>query len=269
LYRQLYIQDPEDSRGFIGLTESYMAEGRSSDAVELLQQELAKQPSRTEVRIALANLYVRTEQFESAIDEFKRCLDEAKTQPERADVLYKLGETYRRKGDLNEAIRLFRAAADANPHDARWLLQVALMFDGTGRPEQAAPIYEEILKIQPDNPVALNDLAYILTQKGTDPDRAILLSQRAAQFAKESPEIHDTVGWAYLKKNQSDEAIAEFRKALQSTPNNPKFQFHLAMALLQIGERSAAIQELRAALANHPSKDDEREIRDLLSKIAD
>ena len=41
----------------------------------------------------------------------------------------------------------------------RALLQLGLLLDGTGRRDQAKPIYEQILKIQPDQAIALTNLA--------------------------------------------------------------------------------------------------------------
>jgi tetratricopeptide (TPR) repeat protein len=270
LFRQIYILDPEDSRGPAGLTESYMAEQRPNDAIQVMQEETAKYPDRTDLRLMLGNLYVRTEQYDVAIAEFQRVLDTGKnlSSATTAVLLFRIAETNRRKGDLNEAMRLFRASADANPKDTKPLLQVALLLEGTGRPELALPIYEQILKLDPNQPVALNNLAYILAQRGLDPDRALDLAQKAADKAKDSAEIQDTLGWTYLKKNQPDEAVAAFRAALQSQPKNPTFHYHLGLALLPIGERDAAIQELETALANRPSSTDAAEIHDLLKKIA-
>jgi Flp pilus assembly protein TadD len=147
-------------------------------------------------------------------------------------------------------------------------VQLALLLDGTGRADQAVPIYEQILKLDPNQPVALNNLAYLMAQKGGDPDRALDLAQKAAAKVKDSPEIQDTLGMAYLKKNMPDEAVTAFRAALQSQPNNPSFHYHLGLALLPIGQSDAAIQEFRTALAGRPSGDDEKQIRDLLNKIA-
>lgn len=270
LYRQIYISDPQDLRGLAGLTEMYVSEGRPDDAVKLMQEESAKYPDRTDLRTALANLYVRTGQYDLAIAELKGVLDSGKPLPpeERATLLFRLGDTYRENGDLDEAMTWFRASAEANPKDTKALMQLALVLDGSRRPDQAAPIYEMILKAQPDQPVALNNLAYIVAQKGADPDRALALAQKAARTLKDSPEVQDTLGWAYLKKNQPDQAVAAFRAALQVQPGNPTFHYHLGLALLPIGERDAAIEEFQTALANRPPAQDEEQIRELLNKIA-
>ena len=169
--------------------------------------------------------------------------------------------------DLSEAMIYFKAAGDGDPGAADALLAQALVLDRAGHPDEAAPLYELILRSQPNNAMAMNNLAFILTENGTDPDRALDLAKRAAQAQKDSPEMQDTLGWAYLKKNQPEQAITAFRTALQAQPDNGIFHYHLGMALLEIGERNAAIQELRAALADHPNPQDEPEIRKLLDKM--
>ena len=270
LFRQLYLQDPQDLRGVAGLTESYISENRADEAVKLLQQEAAKYPGQRELAKMLGNVYVRTEQYDLAIALFQGLLDSSPKPPpeETAGLLFRLGEAYRRKGDLNAAIPAFRAAAAANPKETSPLLALALILDGTGRGEQAVPVYEQILKLQPDNAVALNNLAYIVAQKGDDPDRALDLAERAAQAHKDSPDIQDTLGWAYLKKNRPDEARAVFQALIEKEPQNPTFHYHLGMALLQTGDRDGAIQELKTALANGLPQADAGTVRELLEKIA-
>ena len=268
LFRQIYILDPEDPRGSIGLVESYAAEGRPADAVQFAQEEAAKHPERMDLRQMLADLYVRTEKYDQAIAEFQELLALDRNPIHQADLLIRLAEANQRKGDLNEALRLLQAAADANPKDTKHLLQLALLLDGTGRHDEAGSVYEQILKIQPDQPIALNNLAYIVAEKGSDPDHALELAQRAAHQIKDSAEVQDTLGMAYLKKNQPDEAVAAFRTALQLQPNNPLFHYHLGLALLPIGEKELAIQEFQTALDNRPPENVATEIHSLLPKIA-
>jgi beta-lactamase regulating signal transducer with metallopeptidase domain/tetratricopeptide (TPR) repeat protein len=281
LFRQVYLLDPEDSRGPVGLAESYMSEARTDDAIQLMQTEIARHPDRTDSRMFLGNLYVRTEQFDQAIAESQSALAVGNnlSAQTNADLLFRLGEANRLKGDLNEAMRLFKASAALDPRNAHALLLLAMILQGTGRDDEAVPAYEEVLKIQPDNAVALNNLAYLIAEHGIDLDRALTLAQQAIKGTKRSPagshgveatpaEFCDTLGWILIKKNRPDDAIAAFRNALRSEPDNPTFHFHLGMAFQQMGNRTAAIQEYKTASANHPPPDVEASIRELLAAIA-
>ena len=81
------------------------------------------------------------------------------------------------------------------------------MLEGIGKRDQAKPIYEQILKIQPDHPIALNNLAYIKAEEGADLDPALTMAQRAEQKAPRTLDLKDTLGWIYIKKNLSDDAV--------------------------------------------------------------
>jgi Flp pilus assembly protein TadD len=71
------------------------------------------------------------------------------------------GYSFRQKGDLNRAMEAFRCASQLVPNDTTVLRQLALLLHATGKIDQAKPIYERILRIQPDDVVALTNLASI------------------------------------------------------------------------------------------------------------
>ena len=83
-------------------------------------------------------------------------------------------------------------------------------------------MYQKSLQIQPDNPVASNNLAYVMLQTGGNVDVAISLAQTA-----------DTLGWAYYQKGLYPTAIDLFKEALKKVPNDPTFQDHLKKAQQQ------------------------------------
>lgn len=263
-FGELYKANPNDLRGLVGVVETMASENRMDDAIKELQSSVQRDPQRRDVKLALANLYVRAGRYDEAIQLFQGLLDQ---QPKSADLLFRLGETERRKGELNVAIDSFRRCSQASPSDTRCLLQLGLLMDGTGKREQAKPIYEQILKIEPDHPVALNNLAFIKAEEGIDLDQALTMAQRARQKAPNSPEIADTLGWIYIKKNLSEDAIRVFHDLVEKDPENPTFHYHFAMALLQKGDRPSAKKELETAMKDKPSKDEVGKIQDLLQKI--
>jgi tetratricopeptide (TPR) repeat protein len=264
LYTKLMHEFPKDHRGLIGVTEGLAAQGHMNDAIKEVDAAIQAEPDLVDLRLFKANFEVRAEQYDQAIKIFQDLLDKT---PKNADLLYKIGETYRRKGDVNTAIEKFRLASQAAPNTAAPLLELALLMDGNGHSDQAQPIYEQILKIQPDNAVGLNNLAYIKAEKGIDLDSAQTMAQRARQKAPNSPEVSDTLGWIYIKRNLSEEAVRLFQDLTVKSPENPKFHYHFGLALYQKGDKVSARKELETALKDKPSKDDEAKIRELLGKL--
>ncbi len=264
VFDDLYKANPKDSRGMIGLVETMASQNHMADAIKLLQEAIARQPERRDFQLALANLYVRDQRYAAAVKLLQGLL---KTEPKSADLLLRLAETERRKGDVNTAIETFRQASQAAPADTRPLLQLGLLMDGTGRRDQAKPIYEQILKIQPDHPIALNNLAYIKAEEGQDLDEALTMAQRARQGMPNSPDVMDTLGWIYLKKNLSDDAVRTFKELVVASPNSASYHYHYGMALLQKGDKPSAKRELETAMRFNPSKDEGIKIRQLLASM--
>jgi Flp pilus assembly protein TadD len=264
VFSDLYKSNPKDIRGLVGVVETMVSQQRMGDAIKQMQASQGKEPERRDLKLALANLYVRDQRYDEAIQLFQTLLQ---SDPKSTTLLLELAETQRRKGDINTAIDTFRRASQAAPNDTRPLLQLGLLMDGTGRREQAKPIYEQILKIEPDHPVALNNLAYIKAEEGLDLDEALTMAQRARQKMPNSTSVKDTLGWIYIKKNLSADAVSVFKDLVQAEPSNPQFHYHYGMALLQKGDKPLAKRELEAAIRNNPSKDEAGKIRQLLASI--
>ncbi len=264
IFAKLYKEFPNDHRGLVGVVETMVAEKRIPDAIAEMHKAIQAEPDRRDLKLFLGNLNVVAEKYDDAIQIYQALQEK---DPKNAALLYRVAETYRRKGDLNTAIEKFRAASQAAPTNPDPLLQLALILDGTGRSDQAQPIYEQILKIQPDHPVALNNLAFLKAEKGVDLEEALTMAQRARQKQPNSTEIADTLGWIYIKKNLSEEAVRDFKDLVVKEPANPTFHYHYGMALLQKGDKPSARQQLEEALKDRPSKPQEAQIRDLLAKL--
>ncbi len=269
IFGDLHKTNPKDFRGLVGIVETLASEGHMPDGRDpkLLRRPppASCRPPATarDLQLALGNLYVRVDRYNDAAKMFQSLLDK---EPASADVMFRLAETERRKGELNTSIDMFRKCNQAAPNNTVCALQLGLLLDGVGRRDQAKPVYEQILKVNPDEPIALNNLAFIKAEEGGDLDQALTMAQRARQKVPTSNEIADTLGWIYIKKNLSEDAVRLFSQLVEKNPQDYHFHYHYGMALLQKGDRLNARKEFQMALANHPSRDDENKIRDLLQK---
>jgi tetratricopeptide (TPR) repeat protein len=264
VFGQLHNNDPTDIRGLVGVVETLASQKRLNEAIEQMQSAVKTEPNRRDFNLALASLYVRAERYDDAVRIFSAL---AAKEPKASDILFRLGETYRLKGDINLAIDTFRKAAQANPNDSVSLMQLALVLEGSGRGEEAKPAYEQILRIDPGHSMALNNLAFAKAEEGVDLDEALRLAQKARQARPDSPDIADTLGWVYIKKQMTQEAIRVFADIVKRQPENPVYRYHYGMALSQRGDKAAAKREFESALLNNPSKDDASKIRDLLKQL--
>ena len=257
-------RDNHDSRGLLGITETLAAQNRLDDAIKEMDKAVAAVPDRQDLKLARANFYVRAQRYDDAIATYKGLLEK---QPGSADLLFRLAETYRRKGDINLAADTFRKSSQAAPNSTIPLVQLGLILETIGPADQAKAVYEQILKLDPNNPIALNNLAYRKAEEGLDLDSALTMAQHARQIEPNASALADTLGWIYIKKNMSGEAERIFKDLVGKDPANSTFHYHYGLALMQKGDKSSARQQLEIALKNKPSKDEAGKIQDLLKNL--
>ena len=267
-FRRAYQLNPANSRGLMGIVETNMAQNKTEAALALLQAEADKAPNRTDFLLALGNTAVRAGKYDLAITTFQKVLESSeKGSKAQGDIYLRLGETYRRKADLANAIQCLQKARETLPDNIIVLSTLALVLDAASRKTEAKQVYEATLKLDPNNGVALNNLAFLMAENGGDLDDALTKAQRAKQLLPSLSEISDTLGWIYLKKNLSDNAIEIFKDLVTKQPKQSTFHFHLAMALQQKGDKSRALEQLKEALKYNPPKDEKDKIQELISRI--
>ncbi|MBV8846245.1 MAG: tetratricopeptide repeat protein, partial [Bryobacterales bacterium] len=264
IFADLHKANPEDPRGLVGMVETLASQNHLDDAIATMHKATGAEPDRRDLKLFLANLLVRDEKYDEAIQLFHELLNK---EPRSADLLLRLAEAYRRKGDLNAAIDTFRRCSQAAPSDPTPLLQLGLLMEGTGRRDQAEPIYEQILKIRPDHAVALNNLAFIKADRGADLDQALSMAQKARQQQPASLAFADTLGWIYIKKNLPEQAVSIFTDLVMKAPSNSTYHYHYGMALRQKGDKSSARREFEMAIKNNPPQEERLRIQEMLQKM--
>lgn len=224
-----------------------VAKGKVSDAIVMMEALLVRDPRNVDLCLQLAGLYMRERRYDAAIGMYEQL---AYDQPSSGDLLFRLAEANRRAGKLQKALELFERAAALvdDPFRPDALLQQALLLDGTGRHDQARPVYEKVLEVKPNQPVAANNLAYLLVEEGGDLDRALTLALAAHEQLPDSADIADTLGWVYLKNGMTEEALAAFHNALEDNIDSAARRSHMLEALDRVGNPTPEMQELRVLL---------------------
>jgi tetratricopeptide (TPR) repeat protein len=267
-FRRAYQLNPANSRGLMGVVETNMAQNKPDAALALLQQESDKAPNRTDLLLALGNTAVRAGKFDFAVQTYQKMIPALeKNSKQLGDAYLRIGETYRRKNDLNSAVQALQKARETLPQNIIVLSTLALTLDGAGRRGEAKQVYEATLKLQPDNAVVLNNLAFLLAETGGDLDDALTKAQRAKQLMPSLAEISDTLGWIYLKKNLPDQAIEIFKDLVSKQPQHATYRFHLGMAYSQKGDKTRATEQLKEALKFNPNNEDKKKIQDLITRL--
>jgi Flp pilus assembly protein TadD len=117
---------------------------------------------------------------------------------------------------MSEAARQFQQVLRARP-DARTHYYLALARDSDGQAAEALSHYREAVRLGPNTPLYLNDLAWFLATNPQaelrDGAEAVRLAERACQLSGgKEPRFQGTLDAAYAETGRFAEAIATVTK---------------------------------------------------------
>jgi tetratricopeptide (TPR) repeat protein len=266
-FKKTYDLNPANSRGLMGMVETDMAGNQPAEALKTLETEAAKAPNRMDIQLALGNTQVRTGHYDAALGYFQRVLEGMdKDSKMRGDVYMRIGETYRRKGDLASAASALQQARKYLPNNPLILSTLAVVLDEAGRYDEADKVYQAAIKLDPNNALSLNNLAFLMAEHGGDLNQALTMAQRAKQLLPDLPEVSDTLGTIYLRKNLSGDAVDIFKDLVTKVPTSSTYHYHLARAYYQQGDKNRAAGQLQLALKYSPDASEKSQIQALLLK---
>jgi tetratricopeptide (TPR) repeat protein len=266
----------KDVRGFLGLQDLNMLQGKADEAVKAVQALVNQNPNVLSYRYSLGNFQIAAAEMEhtnperakalwtQAGDNYKAIL---KTTTNSPDLWIRLGLVQRRLGQYDAALASFEQASNADTKNAAAYLNRGMLLEFLGRQKEAGDMYNRVLGVDPENTLALNNLAFLAADQGDNLDRAMTLAEKAKKRAPNSPDISDTLGYVYYKKNLNSEAVRIFRQLVEEKPENPTFRYHLALALFKQGDKQQAKAEAEKALHMSSVPQEQNKIRTLVSQI--
>ena len=254
----------QDLRSLTGLVNAYVAERQFDKAIGVLDDDVKRSPNASGPRRLLASTAISAGRYDVALEQYTKLIA---AEPDSPELYMRLAGVHQLKGDRTGVIADLEKAKQVAPKSASASVALASFLQQAGRLEEAKANYQRSLELQPDNIVALNNLAYLLAETGGNLDQAQTLAQRAQQKQPNILTISDTLGFIYLKKNLHDSAIQIFNVAVRKQPENPTYRYHLGLALLQKGEKERARKELQTALTKSPGKEEEAKIKEAIARI--
>lgn len=237
--------------------------GRNPSLVEV-QRLAQKQPQNAQLQLALANAYLESGDARRALATFDK-LQQKQPSP---SALAGAGIAALRLKDFKTARTYFTRALQKAPRLQPALLGQAEVSLQSEQVAQAMELYRRVLSDDPDNAIALNNLASLLGDSAREkPDllHALEMARRAAARNPGSSSLRDTLGWVCYRLNYTDEAVAHLKEAVRLAPENGLQRYHLGKALLQAGRRISALQELQKAQTRGLSGQEAQDAEKILS----
>ena len=234
--------DPENVPARLAAAEVELAGGNPAKSEELLRQVLKERPEDAEARRLLGDIAASRGQLPEAIVQYKSALSRSAD----FETLRRLYSAYLASRQAAVGLKVLDDWTRKHPEvvAARILLAEAQL--AAGRSALARRTLEAAVA-QEENPVALNNLANLLSSAG-DPG-TIPMAERALRQARGDPIVLDTLCWLPVQKGQVDAGLKHLREARLRKSGNPEIRYHLASALAKSGRPAEARSELEAAIS--------------------
>lgn len=106
----------------------------------------------------------------------------------------------------------------------------------------AVQVFDKLGVIAADDPLVLNNHAFVLDQLG-DPG-ALALAEKAHMLAPSNPDVLDTYGWLLARNGRAEAGLHYLREARLRRPESVEIRYHLAHVLHSLGRTAEARVEL-------------------------
>ena len=164
-----------------------------------------------------------------------------------------LGQIYLKQRKLDQARQEFDKLAERQSKPVGALTMAGMILQAQGNTQEARKRYEQALASDPRAGVAANNLALLYVDSGENIDVALQHAQTAVAAMPEVPEVLDTLGWIYYKKNLPAQAIPPLARSVEKQPKNAVYHYHLGLAQVLAGDSLAGQESLQRALDLNPT----------------
>ena len=287
----LLDQNPQNVEVLIELADAYARAGRTQQAVDLLRQKLPEFAGRERRRceIAHAEAVYANGQKEEAKSLFDQLMQAEPNDPGPTMTLAQQLRRERRWTEMNQLVRrwltahprdadvattisrvlaatgdkqalqvgedILRMTLERNPQSLPALMLLGMMMQDAGRNEESVRLNRQILQIDPNNVIAMNNLAWILCDGENPPDlyqEAFALAEKGLRIVPDYVDLLDTRGYAFYRLRDFDKAMSDFARCIELyPPNSPSSatpRLHLAMTYAGMKRKAEALEQLRIAL---------------------
>lgn len=235
--------------------------GRGPEGIKIARNIQAKAPTAAAGYLTEAEILFGEKKYAEAA----RLFAKGAPMAGQGQPLARAYEAYARAGQAGEGEKLLQQWLATHPNDLPVRHQLALALLKANRLKDAAEHYRAIIRANPRDIVAYNNLAWLLGEiKAPD---AMATAEQAYRLNPDNPEIMDTLGWILVHSGQSKKGIELLTAAHNKKPEMPEIHWHLAAALAKAGERSRAIQELENLFTRGMDFPQKEEARKLLASL--
>jgi len=242
----------DDPKRLIGLdnkiheTIDLYMRGRTEESVAAARELVKVRPSMPLGHSLLAQTLLQAGRTQEALEVM---LNARRIGATTNSLLRQLGLTLSEVGRAGEAVEILRPLSEAG--DSQSLNAYALALSEAGKQKEATDVLQRVLKADPDNPKAYEQLGLVELRLGhwvQARDR----SRRALELNGRLPLAWNDLGVALYQLGQKDEAIDAWQKAVDLKPDLWDALWNLGTKAAERGKIAQARKALERFAAGAP-----------------
>ncbi|MGO9446978.1 MAG: XrtA/PEP-CTERM system TPR-repeat protein PrsT [Thiobacillaceae bacterium] len=253
--------DPDLLQGLDALMRVELADHNPDAAREIARRMQARHPNSPLGFDREGDIELSQKHVALAVHAYEQAL----AKGAGSDELIKLHRALILSGDAKAAEQRLSTWIGKNPQDVAVRGYAAAYYLANHRDRDAIAQYEAVLRLAPQNAVALNNLAG-LYQREKD-NRALATAEQAYRLAPNNSGVADTLGWILVDQGQLPRATELLVKAASMSPKVATIRYHYGVALAKAGRNAEAKKEIEAAIAMGQPFAESAEAKALLNRL--
>jgi len=202
LFQSLLTQHPDEAQIKLIYGELLIRQGKFEEARFQIQLVTESEPENMDAWLQLIGLSFQMEDLDEVIRISQKC---SEIFPEEMMFPYNLGNAYYLKKDFKAAIETFEAAiplvpAENLPYKSIYYSLIGDAYFRMRETDKAFNAYEEALKYNERNLMALNNYAYYLSLLKKDLSKAERMSALTVKMEPNNATYIDTYAWIFFKQ---------------------------------------------------------------------
>jgi tetratricopeptide (TPR) repeat protein len=245
-FRRAYELSPTEVQPLAALVRTYMAAGKTREALSFMQAVVSSSPRNTAAHMLHAQLLVQMGDRNGARAAYEKVVE---LEPANAMAHQGLVGVNVLDNRMDAATAALERGLKAIPNDFNLRLTRAGLYEAMNKIEQAIPMYEALIAERPNAVVVANNLATLLADHRTDPAslrRAYDLAQRFR--GSDIPHFKDTLGWTTHRLGKPQEAGDLLKSAVKEFPELAAVHYHYGMNQLALNNKKVARDALERAV---------------------
>jgi putative PEP-CTERM system TPR-repeat lipoprotein len=241
--------------------ESLIGANRIDEARRLLFDVTQASPNSPVVAEMDADIKLAAKQYPDAIAGYRAALS---AHPS-ADLAVKTGTALLLSKNRGAAKQFASDWLAQHPKDSGMWVFDAQIASSAKDYDRALSDYRKALDGRPNDPLILNNLAWLLDRHGDA--QALVYAEKAHALAPDDANLSDTLGWMLVQQGSLKRGVQLLESASASAPQQVDIKLHLAKAQLKDGRNRDAKITLQALQLAAPDSDEAKESKALLSTL--